>query len=345
MAACSPAANHYSPGLRSSNQRYNSRSPTPPLRSGDGRIRRPIRKRFPDFLARLITVSRYETETTNIYDRQRGFSIMEKSNDPLTLSGPDASRVFAAGIRTGLTKKAFYENVCLFLSFTGLFIGPMGLKHYWVVVLPAKLPNGSPLPSSIFFREIADVGYASRQAYKNIAKTNARSIYSPSHGLVFDMREGAFITGHPDLFDGNLEPRKSVSLVNKSINAQEGTLISYIGLRDPDQNPYKFVADIKEQALSIFGTTGKPKAVQQDAAKLMVDNDWVLLFEHWPEAVEVNNALADRLADMTSPVLHKEGLKVSLPVDMAGATPKIVVTDQGECFDFQFARVDPPFGF
>jgi hypothetical protein len=237
---------------------------------------------------------------------------------------PDAVRVFRGFRRDDLGHDDFVGKLgSIFIPGTVQIQAPVGLTAYMPSVLPRDKAAAAP-------DEIALVFYEYQDAYDEAKETVGGRAYSDLHGLVFDLDRS--LSGFPVRFEGTLEPDGRYHLFDTHVDWQHGVVNAFVGVRS-GCDAQAFLNRIAAWATGVRdGADGVP-----DGAIVVASEDYVVYWEHWPDAAAAERSQIQVLAGIVEPVYHTAIAPYQLGEGLWDPYDGVKVTG-GETFNFQFKR-------
>ncbi|MEW6659713.1 MAG: hypothetical protein AB1424_13735 [Thermodesulfobacteriota bacterium] len=236
---------------------------------------------------------------------------------------PDAVRVWRGFCLEGLDQSRFLEMLgSIFIPATVKCQTPLGLTAYLPSVLPMNKPQGVP-------DEIALVFYESQESYRTAKETLAGRTYSKLHDLVFSP---ASLSGFPTLFVDALLPDTPYHLFDAAVDWQHGVCRVFVGVRPAPKAGSDFLKDAAAWLAAERARTGRP-----DGAIVAASQNYLVYWEHWPDADSAAQSRASNLAGLATPVLHHEAAPQTVPEGFWDRYPGLKVSG-GETFCFRFPR-------
>lgn len=261
---------------------------------------------------------------------------MTKTKITNQIAEPNSARLFAGYLRNGLSDSQWREDLKLFTGFTGLLVQPLGLKSYITCDLPSVLPDGRSLPDFLPGR-LARVGYSSQAQYRDLAQTDGRKYYGPSHRFVFDMERSfsAFAT----FFNGKVDEKMPLHLMQNGLDWQKGSTLVYLGMRPENTPAEQFLTRLSRvfsQAQLLYRLS---QGYGVDAIDSIQTRDFVAIFEHRAPAARCNWSISDLLSEVSVPIVNSIAKARTLPTALAAKTEDIDISKDGAAYDFRFPRV------
>jgi hypothetical protein len=193
---------------------------------------------------------------------------------------------------------------------------------YLPSILPLSKPAGVP-------DEIALVFYQSQDAYRTAKETLAGRTYSKLHGLVFSPKS---LSGFPAPFQEVLLPEKPYHLFDTAVDWQQGVTRVFLGVRRSPQTGSDFLTDA-----AAWLTVEHTRARGPDGAVVAASQDYLVYWEHWPDAAAAAQSRTASLAELAAPVLHNEAAPQTVAPGFWDRYPGLKVSG-GETFCFHFPR-------
>jgi hypothetical protein len=236
---------------------------------------------------------------------------------------PDSVRVWRGFCLEGLESSRFLEMLgSIFIPATVKCQTPLGLTAYLPSVLPPDKPPGVP-------DEIALVFYQSQEAYRLAKETLAGRTYSKLHDLVFSSKS---LSGFPAPFGEVLLPDKPYHLFDTAVDWQQGLTRVFLGVRRSPQAGSDFLKDA-----AAWLTVERTRAGGPDGAVVAASQDYLVYWEHWPEAAAAARSRASTLAELAVPVLQNEAAPQTVAPGFWDRYPGLKIAG-GETFCFHFPR-------
>jgi hypothetical protein len=240
----------------------------------------------------------------------------------------DSVRVWRGFRLPSLEPAKFYLDLgSIFIPVTVQIQRLFHLAAYLPAVLPPVRPDGLP-------DEIALVFYRTQQDYTNAALAAGGRAYSLLHSAVFNLAPGGSLSGFPTAFAGNSAREQPVHLFPESVDWQTGFAQVFVGARRASTDPDLFLKGAQTFCQSLI--QNRPQGLE--AAIVVVASDYLLFWEHWPDATVAQTSRIGELTQTASEVMFEIYTPTAVPTALDGAWPGLQVTG-GEALNAQFDRL------
>jgi hypothetical protein len=240
----------------------------------------------------------------------------------------DSVRVWRGFRLSSFEPAKFYLDLgSIFIPVTVQIQRLFHLAAYLPAVLPPTRPHGLP-------DEIALVFYRTQLDYTNASLAAGGRAYSLLHSAVFNLAPGGSLSGFPSAFAGSLAQEAPVHLFPEPVDWQAGFAQVFVGARRPATDPDLFLNGV--QAFCQSATQNRPQGLE--AAIVVVARDYLLCWEHWPNATAAQNSRIGDLTQTSSEVMFETYAPIAVPTELDGAWPGLQVTG-GEALNAQFDRL------
>lgn len=249
---------------------------------------------------------------------------------------PNSVRVWTGYRLPELKQETFFQKLgSIFCPGTVQIQAPVGLTAYLPSVLPATKADGLP-------DEIALVFYREGQTeadntYHLAKKTVGGRAYSDLHQLVFDLARSR--SGFPARFTGTVAPEGRYYLFDHRLDWQHGIANVFVGARKREQTTDQFL-----EMLSRWLRAVQERAVQErggpDGAIAVTSADYVVFWEHWPNAEAASRSTIGELDELTDSAYQQSIPPYNLPAGLWDVDDGVKVLG-GESFNFRFGRYRP----
>ncbi|MFM0336854.1 hypothetical protein [Paraburkholderia fungorum] len=250
------------------------------------------------------------------------------SPPPYSPPSADSVRVWRGFRLPSLAAAQFYLDLgTIFVPVTVQMQRLFHLAAYLPAVLPPVRPDGLP-------DEIALVFYRTQQDYTNAALAAGGRAYSLLHSAVFNLAPGGSLSGFPTAFAGSLTREAPACLFAEPVDWQSGFAQVFVGARRPATDPDLFLNGAQAFCQSV--SQNRPQGLE--AAIMVVARDYLLFWEHWPDATAAQTSRIGDLVQTASQVMFEPYAPIAVPTGLDSAWPGLQVAG-GEALNTQFDRL------